>query len=271
MIARYVGAFFALTFIAIGALSYEVLLQQRLGPGMPTENQPDFPPSYTVHILPSTLENGTGNFGVDSWQSFQGYDLRAIISQVYSITPIRIELPASLEDGRRYDFSLVLPQRENSERMYGRFRQAVENYFHISAARQSRMMDVYVVTAPGGRKPPAAGQQSEGGGIEQFSIEVALPARTGDRSDLERLPKKVSLSALSNISGEGSLEAFCKMLERFLDRPVVNETSLPGQFEFRVPANPTANGDFLARLRNDLGLAIEPTRRNVELLVFSPR
>jgi uncharacterized protein (TIGR03435 family) len=271
MIARYVGAFFALTFIGIGAQMQEALLQQEPRIVMPTENQPDFPPSYAVHIFPSTLDNGTGNFGGDSWQGFRGYDLRAIISEVYSTTPIRIELPASLEDGRRYDFSLVLPQRESRERMYGRFRQAVENYFHVGAARESRMMDVYVVTAPGGRKPPAAGQQSEGGGNEMFSIEVALPARTGDGSDLEHLPKKVSLSALSNISGEGSLEAFCNVLEPFVDRPVINETSLPGQFEFRVPANATANGDFLARLRNDLGLAIEPARRNVELLVFSPR
>src|SRR5438309_8909198 len=143
MIARYVGAFFALTFIAIGALSYEVLLQQRLGPGMPTENQPDFPPSYTVHILPSTLENGTGNFGGDSWQSFQRYDLRAIISQVYSITPIRIELPASLDDGRRYDFSLVSPENESREKMYLRFRQAIQDYFYLSGARTTRLMDVY--------------------------------------------------------------------------------------------------------------------------------
>src|SRR4029077_2338477 len=106
--------------------------------GMPPENQPDFPPSYTVHILPSALENGTGNFGGDSWQSFQGYDLRGIVSEVYRITPIRIELPTSLvEDGRRYDVSLVLPQRESSERMHERFRQAVEDYFHIDAARQS--------------------------------------------------------------------------------------------------------------------------------------
>jgi uncharacterized protein (TIGR03435 family) len=269
MIARYVGAFFALTFIAIGAQSQEALLQREPRAGMPTENWPDFPPSYTVHIFPSTLENGS-NFGGDSWQGFRGYDLRAIISEVYSTTPIRIELPASLEDGRRYDFALVLPQRENRERMYGRFRQAVENYFHISAARQSRMMDVYVVTAPGDRKPPASEEQSEGGAIEGWSIEVALPARTGDGSGLQR-PKKVSVSALSNISGEGSLEAFCKMLERFLDRPVVNETNLQGQFEFRVAANPTENGDFLSRLRNELGLAIEPAKRNVELLVFSPR
>lgn len=268
MIARYVGAFFAFTFIAIGTQSQEALLQQEPRVGMPTENQPDFPPSYTVHILPSKLENGMGNFGGDSWQSFQGYELRAIISELYSITPIRIELPASLEDGRRYDLALVLPQAESRERMYERFRLAVQDYFHLTATRQSRMMDVYVVTAPSDRKPPAV--SPEFGGFNSFSIEVALPARTGDGSDLEQ-PKKVSLSAISRISGEGSLEAFCKMLERFLDRPVLNETTLPGEFEFRPAANPSANGDFLVHLRDELGLAIEPAKRNVQLLLFNPR
>jgi uncharacterized protein (TIGR03435 family) len=252
--------------------SHKVLLDAQ-GPRLPKPDdyKPGFPPSYTVHISPSELENGRGNFGGDSWQNFRGYDLRDIISEVYSITPIRIELPASLDDSRQYDFSLVLPENESREEMYLRFQQAIQDYFYLSAARTTRLMDVYVVTAPDDRKPPAVSQLPEGGGFGGFSIEVALPARTDDGSTLERLPKKVSLSALWNMSGEGSLEAFCDALERFLDRPVVNETNLQGQFEFRVAENPGANGDFLVRLRNELGLAIEPARRNLQLLVFNPR
>ncbi len=74
--------------------------------------------------------------------------MKGIIEQFYGINPIRIELPASLDDGRRYDFSLVLPEAESQERIYQRFQQAIQDYFYLTATRQAGLTDVYVVTTP---------------------------------------------------------------------------------------------------------------------------
>ena len=60
----------------------------------------------------------------------------------------RVEIPASLDDGKRYDFAMVLPAPESRESLLNRMRQGVQDYFRLTMTRQTREMDVYVVTAP---------------------------------------------------------------------------------------------------------------------------
>ena len=248
--------------------SHKMLLDAQ-GPRVarPDEHKPHFPPSYTVHISPSESE-GTGNYnGMDFW-SLEGFDLKRLIGELYKVNPIRIELPASLDDGKRYDFSLVLPENESQDQISGRFQKGIQDYFYLTAKRVDRLMDVYVVTAPTDREPPAVNEQS---GFGFGSIEFESPAGTGDPLNLADKPRKFSISEVSSISVEGTVEEFCKTLERSLDRPVIDETHLQGQFAFRVERNSTGENDFLVRLREEFGLVIEPARRNVEVLVFNPR
>lgn len=254
--------------------SHKVLLDAQ-GPriGRPDEHKPDFPPSYTVHISPSESE-GTGNYsGMDFW-SLEGFDLKRMIGELYKVDPIRIELPASLDDGKRYDFSLVLPEDESQDQIYGRLQKGIQDYFYLTAKRESRLMDVYVVTAPTDRKPPAVNEQSgfgENSSSFMGSIEFESPAGPGDPFNRAGKPRKFSIGEVSSISVEGTVAEFCKTLERSLDRPVIDETNLQGEFAFRVERNSTEKNDFLVRLRDGLGLVIEPARRNVEVLVFNPR
>jgi uncharacterized protein (TIGR03435 family) len=70
------------------------------------------------------------------------------------------------------------------------------------------------------------------------------------------------------VSIDGSADEFCHMLEAQLDRPVVNETNLAGEFAFRVESTKGAANDFLTHLRDQLGLVITPAQRNIEALVF---
>ena len=251
--------------------SHKVLLDAQ-GPRLPSpdENKPDFPPSYTVHISPSERENGTANFGGDSWQTYQGYDLKRVISELYGINPIRIELPASLDDGKRYDFSLVLPERESHEKMLEFFRQGIQDHFYLRAVTEQRLMGVYVVTATD-RRPPAPAVEQASGFIKQSTIGLEAPYGLGDPYEFSTMPKVVGIRGMRGISVEGTVDEFCQTLERRLDRPVVNETNLRGEFAFNVEASPTGKNDFIARLRDELGLVIESTQRSVKILVFNPR
>jgi uncharacterized protein (TIGR03435 family) len=83
--------------------------------------------------------------------------------------------------------------------------------------------------------------------------------------------KPLSISALRGISLDGTADEFCGTLERILDRPVVNETNLEGDFEFRVERGEGSANDFLDRLRDQLGLIVTPARRNGEIIVFDFR
>jgi uncharacterized protein (TIGR03435 family) len=73
------------------------------------------------------------------------------------------------------------------------------------------------------------------------------------------------------VSINGTANDFCNTLEANLDRPVVNETNLQGEFRFRVASPEGAVNEFHEQLREKLGLEITPATRSVELLILEMR
>jgi hypothetical protein len=63
-------------------------------------------------------------------------------------------LPASLNNNKRYDFSIALAAQEDWETMKAHMQQGLLDYFTLCAIRENRSEDVYVVTAAQGRPPP---------------------------------------------------------------------------------------------------------------------
>jgi uncharacterized protein (TIGR03435 family) len=237
----------------------------------PSDHKPNLPPSYDLHVLPPQIE-GTGNYREMDFWSLQGFDLKGVISVLYNINPIRIALPASLDDGRRYDFSLVLPEPEDQERMCERFHQGIEDHFHVSARHEDRSLDVYVVTTRNGKLPAVSAPPGESRSfLKQSHIGFEVPIGARSPGGVAAMPKACSISAICSISVEGTTDEFCQLLERILDRPIVNETNLKGEFEFHVEPSQAEKSNFLDRLRDELGLVIAPAQRNIEILVFDPR
>jgi uncharacterized protein (TIGR03435 family) len=228
----------------------------------PDEYKPKFPPSYALHVSPSQDEGG-GNFSGDDFKVLRSYTLREAISNVYygrpSVNRIRISLPTSLDNDKRYDFSILLPQPEGQEKIKARMQQGLEDYFHITSKRESRMAEVYVVSAVPGHAPPLITDAMGGGGGVQFR---------DDLTDVVGGMRPRSLSAVSGISFTGTADGFCQLLEWTLDRPIVNETHWEGEIEIRDVGS-TKN--ILESLRDEYGLVIAPAQRNSETLVFAPR
>jgi uncharacterized protein (TIGR03435 family) len=164
-----------------------------------------------------------------------------------------------------------LPEAESKEQMYERFRQGIQDYFHISATHEERLLDVYVMTALD-RKPPAAKARPPEEGLSfSASSDIEFESFVDDGNvDLFAEPKAAGIGGIRGIGMEGTADDFCRALESMLDRPVVNETQLAGQFEFKVRASETGKNDFLERLRDELGLVVMEVQRNVEILAFEP-
>jgi len=236
----------------------------------PDDHKPHFPPSYTLHISPSQGEE-RGNFGADDFWALQGYTLKDAIDALYDINPIRVDLPASLDNNRHYDFALVLPEPEGREKMKDRARQGLQDYFHITARRENRLVDVYVVTVEQSRKPPAIKPRTHegiGGSFGSFSIGFET---AGAPDEAMEGMKPLTIRAIRSVSIDGTADEFCHTLEAQLDRPVVNETNLEGKYEFRLESREGPENDFLERLHDRLGLVITPAPRQIETLVFEPR
>jgi uncharacterized protein (TIGR03435 family) len=233
----------------------------------PEENKPDFEPSYIVHIAPAKDEASMNASGPD-YRSLRSFTLKDLIVELYDVAPVRIQLPASLDDGRRYEIALVLPERESKDQMYARFREGLQNYFHFTANREKRLLDAYVVTAPD-RKPRAVEPKPQDDNLLVFSRSRSLEFQAVGSP--HGSSSKIGLDAVRGIAMTGTLQEFCRIFEDQLDRPVVDETNLDGEFEFRVEASQTKDNDFLERLHEQSGLVIAPAQRTVEVLVIEPR
>lgn len=81
----------------------------------------------------------------------------------------------------------------------------------------------------------------------------------------------VALADIRGISIDGTADDFCLALEGALDRPVVNETGLEGEYSFHVEGSRAARNDFLERLRDQLHLSINPAERRVPVVVLKLR
>jgi uncharacterized protein (TIGR03435 family) len=237
----------------------------------PNDHKPNFPPSYDLHVTPSTTTDG-GNYSADDYINLQSYDLKMLISEMYEINPIRIKLPKALDNGRKYDFAMVLPAPDDPEQRPERVRKGIQAYFHISAARQSALADVYLVTAPDGKpaalKPQKEQNEDQGDFAESSSIDFETVAGTADPVFFTE--PVVPIGSVRGVSMIGTVDELCHRLESALDRPVVNDSGLTGRFEFNVQVPEGGPNDFLKRLREQTGLQIAPAQRAVETLVFRP-
>ena len=235
------------------------------------EYKPKIPPSYVLHVSPSPEEEG-GNFSGPDFKFLRSYTLREAISNVYfdelSVNPNRVFLPQALDDNRRYDFSLVLPEAEDQNQIKSRMQQGIEDYFHLTVRRENRLLDVYVVTVTPGYAPPvvkrADNEMRAGGGGGGIDFE-RNPA--DDSGTMEPL----SLNAVRGISYSGTVDGFCRMLEGALDRPVIDETNWDGEIKIRVERKDESTKPFPERLREQFGLDISPTQRSIETLIFDLR
>jgi len=254
-----------------GFIESRQMLMDAEAPKMPRvdDNRPHFPPSYLVHVSPSQNDE-RGNSSADDFWSLRGFTLKEAINLLYDVNPIRIQIPASLDIDKRYDFSLALPEQESQEQMKDRIRKGLQDYFHVSVSRENRLVDVYVLSlASNGKLPPAKPHMEEsGGGFRSSSIGFVAPANLDEAL---AGPKPQPISAIRSIYTDGTADDLCHTMETALDRPVVNETNLHGEFEFRIERSGSTESNFLDRFREQLGLVLTYSQRNVEFLVLDAR
>lgn len=254
------------------ARSGTVLLQAEPSkmPGL-ADNKPKFPPSYEVHIAPSTTLGTTSTSAPDCW-SVGGFDLKSIVAQAYGVEETRVDFRDAAAAGKRYDVALVLPNAEDHDVMMRSIQDALKEKFNLNIASEDEAMDVYVVTAPYGPGPKLRPAEESMGGFTGSSSGFALPEglqdtpeNTKSAMDKKRASTGITVDRISVSSG--TIEDFCKELENGLDRKVIDETHLTGRYDFNVVRGDRSRDEFFDMLREQLGLAVTPERRDVPMLV----
>ncbi len=229
-----------------------------------------------VHIAPTTLPpNSTDSDHTDTTWMERGYDLKTILAELYDVDESRIEFSDASAAFRRYDITLVVPREESEAAMDRRIEQALQQKLHLAAHIESRSIDVYVVRAPRGPgtglKPDSA---PEGSMTSQATAETRITGEgTPSEEEMAKLmqQKKASTGvSLSDISiTAGTVTDLCRMLERGLDRPVIDESHLTFHYDAQLTGYGNRQGLF-DLMRSSLGLVVTPERRQVAFLVVRP-
>jgi uncharacterized protein (TIGR03435 family) len=258
------------------------------------QTKPDLPPSTEVTVRPTDRRphDGVSARRTSDYWILEGITLKEMLSRLHGIQKERIELPSSFDEDRRYDFLLVLPQRESRDTIDRLMCEGTDKYFGIRVAPEVRDMDVYVLTAPTGAISATRAALDEPGSFAW--VDIRSPASAPDNvvgfSDPSwRRDERPTADDLGQIAGEflkslaggwkrgtasirgmaaaTTLAQVCEMLEATLDRPVIDETNLEGTYDLDVRTQAESGEQFLHALCDRLGLAVTPDRRKVTVLV----
>jgi uncharacterized protein (TIGR03435 family) len=215
---------------------------------------------------------GTTSSSAPDYWSVGGFDLKALVAQAYGVEETRVDFRDATAAGKRYDVALVLPKAEDHDAMMRRIQNALKERFNLNIESEDERMDVYVVTAPYGPGPNLRPAEESMGGFTGSSSGFALPEglhdtpeNTKDAMDKKRASEGITVDSISVSSG--SIEDFCKELEEGLDRKVIDETHLTGRYDFNVIRGDRSRDQFFDMLREQLGLAVAPEQRDVQMLV----
>ena len=206
--------------------------------------------------------------GSDHW-SARGYDLKTLISQIYDIDPRRIDYAEDGSDNARYDVNLTLTDDVDDDGMQRMLKNALEKKFRLTITSENRAMDVYVLTAPNGpgsalhRHGAGAMAKLVAGDAEDFGLEA------GQQITYEGRDCTGKSSANGIAASPGSISEFRRTLEPDLDRLLVDETNLKGNYDFKI-GNYANQQELFKLLHEQLGIMVTEAQRKVTMLSVRP-
>jgi uncharacterized protein (TIGR03435 family) len=172
---------------------------------------------------------------------------------------------------------MVPPKEESEEAMKESIRIALQRELGLLITKEVRRRGVYVVTAPHGPGPALRQTGDMRGFTATSSLVVVVPesASMPTRADIEhlQLSKRANEGiAVDSISmSSGTVAHFCSTLEESLDRFVVDESQLQGNYDIELKREMMTRDQFFERMRKELGLLVSPGEREVTMLIVRPK
>ena len=170
--------------------------------------------------------------------------LPRVYSIVYGMPMERIELNATLPKDVRYDLNARAPSRENSA-LQEPLKTAVEKEFRLESRLETKETHVYVLTVDPEKKAlvTAAEKSDDRGVVYVDERQIVLINRP--------------------------IEDLVRRMERFLTRPVVDETGLEETYDLVAEWKGEGVQEMAKAMRDSLGLVLTPARRPVEMLTVT--
>lgn len=220
---------------------------------MAKEAHPTFDVATIKLSDPSSQRRGIGYHGhqVDA----TGQTLKSLMMFAYGVHGKQIVEEPAWAASDRYDIAGVadFPGEPNLKQMQEMYRKLLADRFGLEVRRDRREMTYYALTvAKGGAKIAKA----KGG-------DDASPDQTGEGHG------SMEMRYTANLMSD-----FALGMNFFTDRPVVNETGLPGRYDFVLRWMPDAAAEsensqvpgLFTAMQDQLGLKLEPRKGPVDVL-----
>lgn len=228
----------------------------------------DHSPLPEVRITPTTMPTGASSIevGSDQW-SAKGYDLKSLIAQIYDIDVRRVDVAESGDPEARYDLTASLPREVDEDELQRLLAEAIEKKFGLDVKPEVRSMLVYVMTAPNGAgaalHPHTFGSSDRKSNVSADDDDSGAGRITFFGADCTH----VTANGVE-VDG-GTIADFRRTLEPDLDRVLIDETNLTGNYDFKIGSY--ADKDALFQLlRDQLGVVVRPAERKVTIIKVRP-
>ena len=223
---------------SIASLSKEIISRHPGADDSKAKEENYSPPLFEAFIRSSDSDSG-GLFPLPGEISGDGITFQNLIAAAYQ-TPFHRVINQAPEVEGKYKVSVVAP-RGREELLYPMFQQMVESTFGIRAHRETREMDVFVLRLRAERHLR----------LRPSQLRSAQHWFESGRIHAEKQP----LSVLADV------------LENLLDRAVVDETGLQGEYDWDFSYNRADERSVVKAVEDDLGLEMVPATRPIEVLV----
>jgi uncharacterized protein (TIGR03435 family) len=209
-----------------------------------------------AQIVPTTMPAGQTSIEIDSdrWTA-RGYNLTMLISQIYGIELKRIDVADNFDPNARYDLTLSLPRDMDDAAMQQTLSDALQKKFNIRITPETRAMEVYVMSAPSG----PGSQLHRHGDAADDAGQITYSGK-----DCPGVSSHTIQASATTISDFG------RALEQDLNAVLVDETKLPGSYDFKL-CNYSNTNELLTMLHDQLGLVVKPLERRVTVLKVRPQ
>jgi uncharacterized protein (TIGR03435 family) len=212
-----------------------------------------------VHISPTAMQANSVSLekGSDTWNA-RGYELKALIAEIYDIDVRQVDLDDSSNTNSRYDLTVTLPKEIAPEEMQSLLADAVQKKFGLDIKPEVRSMYVYAIMAPNG---PGSG----------LRLHAAAPGQgTEDAGEIKYAGRGCFGVTAEGVSVIGkTIAEFTRTLQPDMDRLLIDETKLSGAYDFEI-GKYTGQDELFRLLRDQLGLVVKPVERKVTVLRVRP-
>lgn len=236
---------------ALGVLTSAVIFAQTPAPKLEFE---------VASIRPSTSDGNKVSVGLQldgSQVHVVGLSLRDYIAMAYRVKDYQVAGPDWLPSAR-FDLSAKLPAGSSSDQIPEMLQAVLADRFQMKMHREKKDFPIYALIAG---KPPLKLQASAASAETEPSKGAVTVAGSGSSAgisvDLGRGSYYTFVNNKFDIK-KVSLDQAADILERFADRPIVNQTELTGNYDIVLNVTEDEYRNLLIRAGANSGISLPP-------------